>query len=1022
MRRSTQISAGFLQEAQVGALLQQIEHEVNLRLAQRQTLIEEMERLESASSQANSLEGLSQLLNHAHAIASADAEEGEIAAALDRVKTAADSRGQFISRLIAEINQVVESALTAQSIEEAEQLLADAQGQAAAHPELEDLQEIMVRASAQVHDRRVEHDLICKELGSLSASISQATGVAELDLIRQKAAQIRDSHSADATVTDLCGQIEVDVQSARAKLLQIELNRLSEDQDALASKSQPEEIASHIRKLQELIKTFPESAEAQAMLLSAQESLERLEARISEQERVLAELTKIAESVRKVPLSKSTELLRRSTQISAGFLQEAQVGALLQQIEHEVNLRLAQRQTLIEEMEQLESASSQANSLKGLSQLLNHAQALASGDEEEGEIAAALDRVKTAAESRRQFISRLMAEINQAVESALTAKSIEEAEQLLADAQGQAAAHPELDDLQKIMVRASAQVHDRRVEHDLICKELGSLSASISQATGVAELDLIRQKAAQIGASHSADATVTDLCGQIEVDVRSARAKLLQIELNRLSEEQDAASSQSQPSAIASHIRKLQELIKTFPESAEARAMLLRAQESLERLERARRQAEARATAIALEINACTRLFESKQPAKALSAIEQAVAKYPESEGLQSLLVKCRERIATEEEAQRQANERRAALQAAIGKGTDLLRTDRFEEAVALLEVACTQWPDEKQLQKLLSTARKSANRQRVEQQKKTQVLGQVSEGPTRNPRKLLLISGVVAALLLLAVLVVPRVINLFARPHLFVLNVESLPSGADVEVDGHKCITPHCSFKLPTGATYTVKADLKGYVSTSQSVTLRNDQTISVELAREQQPAPTIAPPERGQPSALAKLVVKGLRSGDQLFVDDVRVPASGAPGTWDLTPGSHRLRLVEGKQELIADPRQFKPNATVQLDRRDFRQPPPATSAEQNDWARVATGGDIAGLEQFLRTYPNSPLRPQAESKLEDLYWSRANSGGSIRSISRICSQVFVTSGSASFGCTGGDSAPAVGVSPRHQGSLPG
>ena len=238
MRRSTQISAGFLQEAQVGALLQQIEHEVNLRLAQRQTLIEEMERLESASSQANSLEGLSQLLNHAHAIASAD-EEGEIAAALDRVKTAAESRGQFISRLIAEINQVVERALTAQSIEEAEQLLADAQGQAAAHPELEDLQEMMVRASAQVHGRRVEHDLICKELGSLSASISQATGVAELDLIRQKAAQIRDSHSADATVTDLCGQIEVNVQWAHAKLLRMELNGLSRDQDALASKWQP---------------------------------------------------------------------------------------------------------------------------------------------------------------------------------------------------------------------------------------------------------------------------------------------------------------------------------------------------------------------------------------------------------------------------------------------------------------------------------------------------------------------------------------------------------------------------------------------------------------------------------------------------------------------------------------------------------------------------------------------------------------------------------------------------------------
>ena len=114
--------------------------------------------------------------------------------------------------------------------------------------------------------------------------------MAELDLIRQRAEQIRDGHSADATVTDLRGQIEVDVQSARAKLLQIELGPLSEEQDALASKSQPEEIASHIRKLQELIKSFPESAEAQAMLLGAQESLQRLEARREEQERVLAEL------------------------------------------------------------------------------------------------------------------------------------------------------------------------------------------------------------------------------------------------------------------------------------------------------------------------------------------------------------------------------------------------------------------------------------------------------------------------------------------------------------------------------------------------------------------------------------------------------------------------------------------------------------------------------------------------------------------------------------------------------------
>jgi hypothetical protein len=49
---------------------------------------------------------------------------------------------------------------------------------------------------------------------------------------------------------------------------------------------------------------------------------------------------------------------------------EPQVGALIQQIEYEVNRRLAQRQALIEELAQLERASAQARSIGGLSQLV----------------------------------------------------------------------------------------------------------------------------------------------------------------------------------------------------------------------------------------------------------------------------------------------------------------------------------------------------------------------------------------------------------------------------------------------------------------------------------------------------------------------------------------------------------------------------------------------------------------------------------------------------------------------------
>jgi len=130
-----------------------------------------------------------------------------------------------------------------------------------------------------------------------------------------------------------------------------------------------------------------------------------------------------------------------------------------------------------------------------------------------------------------------------------------------------------------------------------------------------------------------------------------------------------------------------------------------------------------------------------------------------------------------------------------------------------------------------------------------------------------------------------------------------------------------------------------------------------------------------------MARLILKGVRPGDQLFVDDTRLAASGSPGTWELTPGPHHLRLMAGKQELVADPRAFKANATVVLNRADFKQPAPATSDEQLAWNRISSTSDSAAVEEFLHRYPNSPFRSQAESKLEALNWAKASASGSLR-----------------------------------------
>jgi hypothetical protein len=88
-----------------------------------------------------------------------------------------------------------------------------------------------------------------------------------------------------------------------------------------------------------------------------------------------------------------------------------------------------------------------------------------------------------------------------------------------------------------------------------------------------------------------------------------------------------------------------------------------------------------------------------------------------------------------------------------------------------------------------------------------------------------------------------------------------------------------------------------------------------------------------------------------------------------------------MAGNQELVADPRSFKANATVVLNRADFKQPAPATSEEQLAWNRINSTADPAAVEEFVHRYPDSSFRSQAESKLEALNWAKASSSGSLR-----------------------------------------
>jgi len=103
-------------------------------------------------------------------------------------------------------------------------------------------------------------------------------------------------------------------------------------------------------RLQEVQAEFPHERKVRE---ACEEVVRALDARGEEHERILAELSKLTEAVKHVPLGESTDLLGRAARISSNFSMEPQVGALIQQIEYEVNRRLAQRQALIEELAKL---------------------------------------------------------------------------------------------------------------------------------------------------------------------------------------------------------------------------------------------------------------------------------------------------------------------------------------------------------------------------------------------------------------------------------------------------------------------------------------------------------------------------------------------------------------------------------------------------------------------------------------------------------------------------------------------
>ena len=206
---------------------------------------------------------------------------------------------------------------------------------------------------------RTESERQSQDQESLAAKEASERALMQAQATQRQAAALRkalDDRDGVDHLEDLASQlrqmligVDVDDQTRRSclpALEEVRARQLAKEQvsaelqdlkKSVEDSFDPGSWARAKTRLLEVKAEFPHEVKIQEV---CEEGAKTLDARGEEYERIVAELTKIAESVKQVQLSESTDLLRRATQISSDFPLEPQIGALIQQIEYEVNRRL----------------------------------------------------------------------------------------------------------------------------------------------------------------------------------------------------------------------------------------------------------------------------------------------------------------------------------------------------------------------------------------------------------------------------------------------------------------------------------------------------------------------------------------------------------------------------------------------------------------------------------------------------------------------------------------------------------
>ncbi len=932
------LGAGFADDARIGVLLQQIESSVSARLEAQATHTRDMESLFVDLSRTRSLQEMARIVDRGKSIATLDRSDDNLATRAADLQTEAARSRAFLESLLGEMNSLAEKVTGAATIDDAESVLPQVRTLAERQTDFQDLQEAATRLLAQVHGRRIEHDLITQELESIRATLSTLETEEDLSAAAARAVVCRTQHRNDPTILGLSSEIEATVEQSLRERADLRERNAACDAAIKAAEERlragdPNAALDRLRSVEA---ANPDRSDLHQKIAAIQKQLEqlRVEHERQEKERIAREQAEAEARARAAAVEQA--LQEAENLLTQGTAEESirTLRAALERDPEQPQLRVA-LETAVAEL-----ARQRAEAERGEQERIAKERAEAENRERER-----LEREKAEVERKEQErIAKEKAEQERLAREKIEADRRERArlakEEAEARRREQEQIAKEKAEVQRKELQRMAQEKaeaEARARQAIAEQAIARARQVLAEGKGAESLRILRvtlQHDQQNQALLSEIASVEDELARQRAELERIgreKAEAERKERERLAKEKAEAEQEAKGKAEAER-RERERQERVAKEKAEAERL------EQERIVQEKAAAEARARQAATEqaLDRSSQSFAHGEGEESLAILLAAMERDPASAALRTALESTRkliarqqaesERIAKEKADKERSEQARLAREKAAAEQeererlakekaeTEKKERDRLSREKAERERLAREKADSERREREHTAKEKAAAEARARlaatQPAEPTVIATKPEASSARPagapaavsgfRRLSLVAGASGALLVVAAGAWFTVRTFVSPAPTVPVTFAITPAGAALTVDGQpKACSAHCTLQLQPG-NHSVAVAENGYLTLSRNLTLaKADANSTVNLVLEA--APPSAPPALhplpgsslailGDPGAAA-VSLDGKPAGDL---------ATGRVELSQLPAGTHRLDITRGVKDL--------------------------------------------------------------------------------------------------------------------------